>query len=175
MRLHIGLLVVGLSIAVVGCATMPVGPSVMVLPAPWKPFEVFQAEDTICRQWAAQQAGPPGEAVTQNTALGSVTGATVGAALGAALGSASGHAGTGAAIGAGAGLLGGTAVGANLDQAAASTAQRRYDMAYQQCMYAKGNQLPGVYPSAYRATIPPPGVYRSVPPPPPAPAPPVAP
>jgi hypothetical protein len=40
--------------------------------------------------------------------------------------------------------------------------QRRYDIAYQQCMYAKGNQLPG---QAVRQNIPPP-------PPPPAPPPP---
>lgn len=37
-------------------------------------------------------------------------------------------------------------------------AQRRYDVAYQQCMYAKGNQIPGM-----RAATP----YRYLPPPPP--------
>ncbi len=40
-----------------GCATVPTGPSVMVLPAQGKPFEVFQADDAVCRQWAAQQIG----------------------------------------------------------------------------------------------------------------------
>ena len=49
-----------------------------------------------------------------------------------------------------------------------SEAQRRYDIAYQQCMYAKGNQLPG---SAYRyrATPLPPQAYPYPPPPPPPP------
>jgi hypothetical protein len=37
------------------CATAPTGPSVMVLPGSGKPFEQFQADDTICRQWAARQ------------------------------------------------------------------------------------------------------------------------
>jgi len=37
----------------------------------------------------------------------------------------------------------GTAAGANADQVASGTAQHRYDLAYQQCMYAKGNQIPG--------------------------------
>jgi hypothetical protein len=44
-------------IAVAGCATMPTGPSVMVVPGPEKPFEVFQADDKACRQWALQQIG----------------------------------------------------------------------------------------------------------------------
>lgn len=164
--------------ALSGCASLPTGPSVMVLPAAGKSFEQFQVEDAACRQWAAQQVGgPPGAPVNQNTAVGAAVGTAVGAGLGAAIGAASGHAGAGAAIGAGAGLLGGAAAGANADQASGWNAQRRYDMAYQQCMYAKGNQLPGVYPSAYRATIPPPppGAYRSAPAPPPAPPPPVAP
>jgi hypothetical protein len=67
-----------------------------------------------------------------------------------------GHAGTGAAIGAGTGLLGGAAVGANADQAAGWNAQRRYDIAYQQCMYAKGNQVPGFQPPQETPTPSPP-------------------
>ncbi|MGH7535246.1 MAG: hypothetical protein ACREMG_06640, partial [Gemmatimonadales bacterium] len=45
------------------CATVPAGPSVMVLPGGGKSFEQFQADDSICRQWAQQQTGTsPGEA-----------------------------------------------------------------------------------------------------------------
>ncbi len=159
-----------------GCATLPTGPTVMVLPAPGKPFEQFQAEDATCRQWAAQQlGGPPGAPATQNTAVGAVVGTALGAGLGAALGAAGGHAGTGAAIGAGAGLLGGTAVGANADQTAGWNAQRRYDTAYQQCMYAKGNQIPGAVrgngrrPATPPPPPPPPGYSPAPPGPPPAP------
>ncbi|KRT73262.1 MAG: hypothetical protein XU13_C0015G0046, partial [Candidatus Rokubacteria bacterium CSP1-6] len=39
------------------CATVPTGPSVMVLPGSGKNFEQFQADDAVCRQWAAQQTG----------------------------------------------------------------------------------------------------------------------
>jgi hypothetical protein len=161
-----------------GCATFPTGPTVTVFPAPGKPFEQFQAEDATCRQWAAQQAGgPPGAPSTQNTAAGAVVGTALGAGVGALFGAAAGHAGTGAAIGAGAGLLGGTAVGANADQGSAWTAQRRYDAAYQQCMYAKGNQIPGAVrgngrrPTAAPPPPPPPPSYSSAPGPPPPPPP----
>src|SRR5438105_9494113 len=34
------------------CATVPMGPSVMVLPGTGKNFEQFQADDAVCRQWA---------------------------------------------------------------------------------------------------------------------------
>ncbi len=105
-------------VALGGCATLPTGPSVMVLPAPGKSFEQFQAEDAVCRQWAAQQVGPPGAPATQKTAVGAAVGTAIGAGLGAGLGALAGHAGTGAAIGAGTGLLTGAAAGANADQAA---------------------------------------------------------
>jgi len=151
-------LLLGSAVAALGgCASLPTGPSVMVLPAPGKPFEQFQAEDAACRQWAAQQVGgPPGAPATQNTAVGAAVGTAIGAGLGAAIGAASGHAGTGAAIGAGTGLLGGAAVGANADQMSGWNAQRRYDMAFQQCMYAKGNQIPGAVRGTRRPAVPPP-------------------
>ena len=38
-----------------GCATAPRGPSVMVLPGTGKPFEQFQADVNVCREWAAAQ------------------------------------------------------------------------------------------------------------------------
>lgn len=146
-----------------GCATVPTGPSVMVLPSPGKPFEQFQAEDAACRQWAAQQFGaPPGTPVTQNTAIGAGIGTLVGAGLGAAFGAVAGNAGAGAAIGAGSGFLLGGASGSNADLAYGWEAQRRYDIAFQQCMYAKGNQVPGVVQQRAPRT-------RRVPPPPPPP------
>ena len=131
-------------LAVTGCATLPSGPSVRVLPTPGKSFEKFLAEDSECRHWANVSIGQsPQEAADRNTATGAVLGTAVGAGVGAALGAASGHAGTGAAIGAGTGLLFGTASGASAGQAYGYEAQRRYDNTYVQCMYAKGNQVPG--------------------------------
>ena len=31
-----------------GCATIPTGPTLAVMPAPGKPFEVFVADDSVC-------------------------------------------------------------------------------------------------------------------------------
>ncbi len=140
------LLVVG------GCATMPTGPSVEVLPAPGKPFDVFQGEDNTCRQWAKQSIGTsPQQVANQNTAAGAVVGTAVGAGLGAAIGSTSGHAGAGALIGGVSGLLVGTSAGAQSGQMSAREAQRRYDNAYVQCMYSYGNQVPGYHPTVASA------------------------
>ena len=53
-----------------------------------------------------------------------------------------------------------TATGAG----SAMTLQERYDMAYIQCMYAKGNVVPGVMVAPGPSVVPPP---RTAPPPPP--------
>lgn len=163
--------VVTLLVAVVagGCATLPTGPSVMVLPGAGKPFEQFQADDAECRQWAARSVGAdPDTAAKQSTISGAAIGTALGAAAGAAIGAAAGSPGRGAAVGAGVGLLGGSAVGADAGRVHARDAQRRYDNTYQQCMYAKGNQIPGV--SGVRYPPPPPrrSDYPGPPPPPPA-------
>jgi len=160
-------------LAMVGCATIPTGPSVMVLPPEGKSFEQFRDEDAICRQWAMQQIGhSPQETANQAAVNSSLVGTVIGAGIGAAIGSASGHMGEGAAIGAGSGLLVGAASGANAGRIYGWEAQHRYDVAYMQCMYAKGNLIPGVTtrtrhiqkippppPSGY-----PPAGFNSVPP-----------
>jgi Glycine-zipper domain len=133
-------LVVGL-LMLAGCVTLPIGPSVAVMPAPGKPFEVFVADDADCRLYAAQQTGLAQPQIVEQRELRSmVVGTMLGAAAGAALGAAAGNAGLGASTGAGAGLVMGTAV---YGYGAAGGLQWRYDMAYQQCMDAKGNQVPG--------------------------------
>ena len=156
-------LVVCLAAAILGgCVTMPAGPSVMVLPEPGKSFEEFQSDDAICRQWAKQRIEvSPTEAVNKNLAGGAAVGTAMGAGLGAAIGAAHGKPATGAAIGAGGGLVTGTAAASGPAYAAGSEAQRRYDNAYQQCMYAKGNQIPGL------AAVPPRRTGGIPPPPPP--------
>jgi hypothetical protein len=93
-----------------GCATMPVAPSVMALPGSGTSLEQFAAEDTACRQWAAQR--------TQETAQGAPAGQSYGA----------------------------------------GEPQRWYDMAYLQCMYAKGNRIPGVQTGSPLPPPPPPAV-----------------
>ncbi|HKW93428.1 MAG TPA: glycine zipper family protein [Methylomirabilota bacterium] len=93
-----------------GCMSAPSGPTVQVLPGVGKPFEQFQVDVGVCRDWAARQVK-----------------------------------------------------GAFMD-APAWEVQRRYDNAYVQCMYAKGNQVPGRAPAQAAPPAPPAG-----PPPPPPP------
>jgi hypothetical protein len=142
---------------VVGCATVPTGPTVAVMPAPTKPFEVFQSDDALCRQWAGQQIGgaSPGETSIQSTAAGAAIGTAAGAGLGAAIGSASGSAGAGAAIGGATGLIAGTAIGSDQGAYSGSRLQRRYDIAYSQCMYSEGNIVPGAPRTYYAPPAPP--------------------
>ncbi len=138
------------ALALAGCASHPLGPSVMVMPAPNKPFDVFVQDQAICRNFADQQVNG-GAAAANNRAVGS---AIVGTALGAGLGAAIGGGG-GAAIGAASGAIAGTGVGASSSSYAGFELQRRYDIAYMQCQYARGNQVPGYY-YARPAYYPPP-------------------
>jgi OmpA family protein len=150
------------------CATVPTGPSVMVLPGGGKSFEQFQADDGMCRQWAYQQTGiTPGEAANQSGITSAAIGTVLGAAAGAAIGAAAGNPALGAAAGAGGGLLFGSAGGLGAAQYSGYAVQQRYDIAYQQCMYARGNQIPGVVRNAYRGG---PATTPIPPPPPPPPA-----
>jgi hypothetical protein len=138
------------------CATAPVGPTVMVLPAQGKPFDQFQADDSMCRHWAFQQSGNGGSSAAQSTLTGAAVGTILGGAAGAALGAIGGNPALGAAVGAGFGAVGGTATGASAAGARGYDVQRRYDIAYQQCMYAKGNQIPGALRSGGTSYSPPP-------------------
>jgi hypothetical protein len=158
MKLQRGLLLLIVVAVLGGCATMPTGPTVMVMPGPGKPFEVFAAEDNMCRQWALQQIGgaSPSQTANENLATGAVIGTLIGAGVGAAIGSVSGNAGAGAAIGAGAGLLTGTAAASSPAYQSQWELQRRYNMSYQQCMYSKGNQIPGVVRRQAQHTYAPP-------------------
>lgn len=167
-NLHITTICAALTLLLfTGCATMPEGPSVRVLPAPGKPFEVFMAEDSVCRQWAERQVGMSAQdTANQNTATSAIVGTAIGAGVGAALGAVGGDPGAGAAIGGGTGLLFGAASGAESGRVYGYEAQRRYDNTYVQCMYSKGNQVPGTARNVRRVRgypPPPPGTY-SVPP-----------
>jgi hypothetical protein len=176
-RLAIGALLVA---ALLGaCATVPTGPSVMALPGTGRTFDQFRADDAACRQYAWQQIG--GVTAGQAAANSAVGSAAVGTAIGAIAGAAIGGR-EGAAVGAGTGLLFGSAAGAGASQATGYEAQRRYDHAYIQCMYASGHRVPvsGTFSGASRyqaAPTPPPAyapppAYTPAPPPPPAGAPP---
>jgi YMGG-like Gly-zipper len=151
------------------CTTIPIGPNVMVLPGVGKPFDQFQVDDVLCRQFAQQQVDgiAGGQASSHDTLNSAAISAVVGAGIGAAIGAVAGHPDVGAAVGAGTGLLTGTAAGAESEAASAGTRQYRYDVAYVQCMYAKGNQVPGAMSTPQPGFGPPPPPHA--PPPPPAP------
>ena len=117
------LAMLGVTAAMAGCASVPTGPSAMVLPGSGKTMEQFQAEDVRCRQAASGEL--------DRTKAGQVS------------------------------------------------AQMRYDMAYMQCMYAQGNQIPvggrpgysspaGASPATTGTISQPPPPPAGTPPPPPA-------
>jgi hypothetical protein len=142
-------------LALSACAVAPPsGPSVMALPQAGKSFEAFQQDDYACRGYATQQTGGASAAqAANNSAVGSaVLGTVLGAGVGAALGSVGGAVGAGAAIGGATGLLAGSAIGAGNAQGAGYNVQARYDTAYTQCMYSKGDTVqsaPGGYAGGY--------------------------
>ena len=135
-----------------GCATPPMGPTVAVMPAPGMPFEQFQAIDAACRQFAMQQSAQYQSAASNSGVASAATAAGIGAAAGALIGGNS----QGAGVGAGLGLLAGTAGGAGTYGDTQYRAQRAYNIAYQQCMYSKGAQVPGYAAPSYVAPPPPP-------------------
>jgi len=154
-----------MALAFIGaCTTMPSGPSVLVLPGTGKSFEQFRADDQDCRQYAGMQIGgtTPNQSAADSVAKSAVIGTAVGALAGAAMGGQ-----RGAAAGAGTGLAVGAVAGTAAGDASAYGAQRRYDYAFQQCMYAKGHKIPvaGRFESAPASA---PAPYAP-PPPPPAP------
>ena len=121
------------------CTVMPQGPSAMVLPGTGKSFAQFQGDDASCRGYAQAQLG--GSSAQQAAADSGVRSAALGTVLGAVAGAAidGGH---GAGVGAGAGLLFGALAGTGAADSSAYGMQRRYDYAYQQCMYASGHKVP---------------------------------
>lgn len=161
------------------CASTPMGPTVQVLPSPSKPFEVFQQDQVDCKQYAQAQVSGQADAANQKAVGTAVIGAALGTALGAAVGNS-----RGAGVGAASGALIGTSASTGSTQHAEYSIQQQYNNAYVQCMYSKGNQVPGaapayraprpapVYPQAYPPPPPPPPAYPQAYPPPPPPAPP---
>jgi uncharacterized protein YcfJ len=132
----------------------------MVLPGDDKTFDQFRADDYECRQYASfqVQGTTPDDTAAQSGVKSAAVGAAVGALAGGLIGGRDG-----AATGAGAGLIVGSAGGAGAARSSQMTAQRRYDYAFQQCMYAKGHKIPvSGYATTQRR-----GRGYAVPPPPP--------
>jgi hypothetical protein len=158
---------------VAGCASLPTGPSVMSLPGSRKTFDEFRVDDAGCRQFASVQVGgaTPQQAATESGVASAAIGTAIGAGAGALIAGSSG-----AGVGAGVGLLTGALVGQSYAGGSFYAVQQRYDNAYRQCMYAKGNKIPvsGQFARSVQeqsvATAPP-GPIVPFPPPPNAPPP----
>ncbi len=123
------------------CVSAPTGPTVAVMPREGKPFDLFQQEDLYCRNFAANSVKDTSDAALKEGATSAAIGAALGAVAGAVI-QGGNHANVG--TGAGVGLLGGAAIGAMNSSGKQNQAQVQYNIAYQQCMYAKGNQVPSV-------------------------------
>lgn len=121
------------------CVSAPTGPTVAVMPREGKPFDLFQQEDLFCRNFAANSVRDTSDAALKEGATSAAIGAALGAVAGAVI-QGGNHANVG--TGAGVGLLGGAAMGAMNSSGKQNQAQAQYNIAYQQCMYSKGNQVP---------------------------------
>lgn len=149
MPLSSKFILLALLLALGACVSIPNGPSVLVMPGTGMAFEQFRQDDAQCRQYAADQIGLSAEGAADNAAVRSAAvGATIGAVAGAAIGGRHG-----AGVGAGTGLIVGSMHGAGTAQVSGYEAQRRYDNAFIQCMYAKGHRVPvsGYYPPERQA------------------------
>lgn len=132
------------AITLTGCAPTVMAPTVPVMPGQNKSFDQFTADQQICQGYANAQTAPL-SAQANNQALG---GALLTTALGAGLGAAIGG-GRGAAIGAASGAVLGGAAGAQGSSIAGMSIQQQYNIFFSQCMYARGNQVPGFSPNQY--------------------------
>jgi hypothetical protein len=129
-----------------GCAATPMGPTVQVMPGPGKTFDAFQADNTTCKGFAAQQVQGQADASNQRAVGTALLATALGAGVGAAGGALGGNAGAGAAVGGAVGAGAGTAIGASNNSGDQQNIQAQYDNAFSQCMYAKGEQVPGYAP-----------------------------
>lgn len=126
-----------LTAMLVSCAPVPQGPTVAVMPSTSKSFSVFQDDNVVCKHYAAAEVSG-GQKSDTNMQVGI---AMVSTLLGAGLGGII-DGGRGALIGAGAGAVGGTGIGAVKASKDGTNLQDRYDIAFSQCMTARGNQVP---------------------------------
>ena len=133
------------------CVSAPTGPTIAIMPREGKPFEVFQQDDQQCREFAVNAIKDTSNAALKEGATSAAIGAALGAAAGAVIqGGSSQNIGTGAGIG----LLGGAAMGAMNSSGKQNQAQVQYNIAYQQCMYSKGNQVPSLPTQSFNGSAP---------------------
>jgi hypothetical protein len=124
------------------------------MPGPGKTVDAFQADTASCKSFAAHQI--QGRAETPDQRAAGTVPATGDGLTGDAGGAAAAGDGGG---GGGGGALIGASSGANDQQ----PIQQHYDIVFSQCMYAKGEQVPGFAPvvAATPVALPDPAVRAS--------------
>ena len=133
----------GIALTVTGCAVVPSTPTVMVLPGTHSSPTQFQADSLACQQQAQTLLAGAVQAANDQAAANVVVGTMMGAAVGALMGHGYYDSSDWVAWGAGTGLLmGGVAAGGS-SQAWSYSLQQRFNIAYVQCMYQRGHQVPG--------------------------------
>jgi hypothetical protein len=122
--IHATVAALGAAALLDGCVELPTEPTVAAMPSPYKPMEVFQYDDRVCRTFAYESVGgqPPAGAV--------VNGMPVPAAA--------------------------PPPSDGYYYNSHYYLQYRYNVAYEQCMYSKGDQLPGYAPPSTVQAPPPP-------------------
>ena len=160
-----GLLLLTMAVVLTGCAVTPTTPTVIVLPGSQKTQSQFQIDAAACQQQAQNLVAPMAQAANNQAATNVVVGTAIGAAAGALLGQGSYNPGAVAAWGAGTGMLVGSAAAGGASQVSSLTLQQQFNIAYVQCMYQAGHQVPGQPASRRPVTVvapppPPPPGYR---------------
>ena len=110
--------------ALAACVPETLTPTVAVMPTPGKPLQAFAAEQAACKQFAEQQIGPAREQA-KNTVMTTALTTQEDNPVAAVQATAA---------------------------TVTATLQQQYDNAFSQCMYAKGNQVPG-YAAAPSAPV----------------------
>lgn len=154
-------------LALGGCVSAPLGPTVPVWPGQGKSLAAFHADEDYCDSYAYDRVSGRVKAANDRGTRNAIIGTALGVGLGAAVGDTKG-----AIVGGTAGAAIGANSGAGGEQ---HRVQRAYNIAYAQCMDSRGNRVPGAGPPPrYRNGPPPPPDYRrgDYPPPPPGPPPP---
>jgi hypothetical protein len=122
-------------LALASCTS--IGPTVAVMPGAHKTLAQFQQDTTNCTQFADQNLSAAADQYNKNQIGVAVASTALGAGLGAAIGG-----GYGAGVGAASGAIVGTGTAAVMGNRDLYTLQRRYDIAYSQCMMIAGDRVP---------------------------------
>ena len=147
----------GVALTLTGCAVAPTAPTVMVLPGTQSSPIQFQADSFACQRQAQALLAGAVQSANDQAAANIVVGTMMGAAVGALMGQGYYHGSDSVAWGAGTGLLIGGAAAGGSSQAASYSLQQRFNIAYVQCMYQRGHQVPGWVRTRQQApAVPPP-------------------